>query len=150
MGNRAILAFEDAGVRNHDSVGIYLHWNGGRDSVEGFLLAAKCYGLRSGDYGIARLTQIIGNFIGGTLSLGVGVVGRMDNSDNGIYWISDHFEITGREIVGTAEDLEAILAPDGEQSMYPLSDMVDEVRQKNDYYFINVRGNRINSTLDKC
>tara|TARA_R100001143_G_C3347777_1_gene127793 strand:- start:755 stop:1150 length:396 start_codon:yes stop_codon:yes gene_type:complete len=124
MGNRAILAFEDKKKRDHASIGIYLHWNGGRDSVEGFLQVAKAYGLRSGDYGIARLTQIIGNFIGGTLSLGVGVVKRMDSSDNGIYWIDEHFDIVGREF-----------APDNEQNTYSLYDMTDEVKQKNDSHF---------------
>ena len=124
MGNRAILAFEDKKKRDHDSIGIYLHWNGGRDSVEGFLQVAKDYDLRSGDYGIARLTQIIGNFIGGTLCLGVGVVKLMDSSDNGIYWIDEHFDIVGREF-----------APDKEQNIYSLYDMTDEVKQKNDSHF---------------
>ena len=124
MGNRAILAFEDKKKRDHASIGIYLHWNGGRDSVRGFLQVAKEYGLRSGDYGIARLTQIIGNFMGGTVSLGVGVVERMDSSDNGIYWIDENYDIVGREF-----------APDKEQSMYSLSDMAREVYQKNDSHF---------------
>ena len=46
MGNRAVIAFEQNGKQDKNSVGIYLHWNGGRDSVEGFLQTAKDYGVR--------------------------------------------------------------------------------------------------------
>jgi len=38
MGNRAVVCFDEY---NDDAIGIYLHWNGGRDSVEAFLMAAK-------------------------------------------------------------------------------------------------------------
>ena len=41
MGNRAVIGFEQDKKRDKKSVGIYLHWNGGRDSVEGFLKVAK-------------------------------------------------------------------------------------------------------------
>ena len=67
MGNRAIITTKE-GYQNNGA-GIYLHWNGGRDSVEGFLLYAKLQGCRGGDYGLARMTQYIGNWFGGTLSL---------------------------------------------------------------------------------
>ncbi len=100
MGNRAVIAFvNDKGEQDQNSVGIYLHWNGGRDSVEGFLQTAKDYGLRSGNYGVARLTQIIANGIGGTLSLGVDMLKNLDcdNYDNGVYWVDQNFDIVGRE-----------------------------------------------------
>ena len=42
MGNRAVLTFSTAG----HAPAIYLHWNGGRASVEGFLSAARQLGLR--------------------------------------------------------------------------------------------------------
>ena len=45
MGNRAVIGFEQDKKRDKKSVGIYLHWNGGRDSVEGFLKVAKDYGI---------------------------------------------------------------------------------------------------------
>ena len=100
MGNRAVIGFEDMdGNRDTNSVGIYLHWNGGRDSVESFLKAAKGYGVRGGDsaYCIARLTQIIANFLGGTLSIGISNVGDwdLDFLDNGVYWV-DGLEIYDR------------------------------------------------------
>ena len=89
MGNRAVIAYRQEGVPKEQSTAIYLHWNGGRDSVEGFLKVANDIGVRSfqADYAMARLTQIIGNFFGDTLSVGVGIYKRMDtdNYDNGVY-----------------------------------------------------------------
>ena len=65
MGNRAVIHFQGS------SVGMYVHWNGGRDTIEPMLEVAKEYGLRDADYGLARLAQMFGNFMGGTLSMGV-------------------------------------------------------------------------------
>lgn len=42
MGNRAVITFSTA----NNAPSIYLHWNGGRASVEGFLTAARQLGLR--------------------------------------------------------------------------------------------------------
>ena len=92
MGNRAVVQFEDG-------TGIYLHWNGGPESVLAFLDAAKKLGVRTNeDYGVARLVQIIGNWFGGTLSLGVGDALRLDrnNGDNGTYIIDGDFNIASR------------------------------------------------------
>ena len=89
MGNRAVIAFQEENWNTvqPDSVGIYLHWNGGPDSVTAFLDAAKQLGVRPDDYGVARLCQIIGNWFGGTLSLGIGKCRTLDtdNGDNGTY-----------------------------------------------------------------
>lgn len=90
MGNRAVIAFDDEHREKDQCPAIYLHWNGSRSTVEGFLKAAKEFGIRGDDpaYCIARLTQVIGNAIGGTLSLGVGCYGNFgDPGDNGVYWI---------------------------------------------------------------
>ena len=90
MGNRAVIAFDDEHAEKDQCPAIYLHWNGSRSTVEGFLKAAKEFGIRGNDptYCIARLTQVIGNAIGGTLSLGVGCYGNFgDPGDNGVYWI---------------------------------------------------------------
>ena len=90
MGNRAVIAFQKENWRTvqPDSLGIYLHWNGGPDSVTAFLDAAKELGIRREDeYGAARLCQIIGNWFGGILSIGIGTCRTMDtdNGDNGTY-----------------------------------------------------------------
>jgi hypothetical protein len=99
MGNRAVIVMEseyDEPIEN--CVAIYLHWNGGRDSVESFLETAKHFNLRGGDYGIARLVQIICNFMKGTLSVGVGLYKYQDtnNWDNGVYVIDNEFNIVDR------------------------------------------------------
>mgnify|MGYP003642267916 FL=1 len=131
MGNRAVIAFvNDKGEQDKNSVGIYLHWNGGRDSVEGFLQTAKDYGLRSGNYGVARLTQIIANGIGGTLSLGVDQVKNLDcdNYDNGVYWVDQNFDIVGREHTDRIKGFT-------EQQQYPLADFVKGLKEDNDQFF---------------
>ena len=131
MGNRAVIAFvNDKGEQDKNSVGIYLHWNGGRDSVEGFLQTAKDYGLRSGNYGVARLTQIIANGLGGTLSLGVDMLKNLDcdNYDNGVYWVDQNFDIVDREHIPNRDTW-------SEQKEYPLADFVKHLKKDNDQFF---------------
>jgi hypothetical protein len=96
MGNRAVITTRENYENN--GVGVYLHWNGGRDSVSAFLKYCKLRGFRTGSYGWARLCQIIGNFFGGSLSIGIDTVDCLDcdNGDNGVYLIAD-WEIVGRE-----------------------------------------------------
>ena len=90
MGNRAIITF-----RGNEHIGIYLHWNGGQDSVDAFLkyCELKKYG-HSNDYDIARLCQIIGNYFGGNLSLGLQYIDKLNEDaasglDNGIYVVEN-------------------------------------------------------------
>lgn len=65
MGNRANLVLPDF------NLSLYLHWNGGPESVAAFLQYAQEIGLRDDDYYPPRLAQIIGNFLDGTLSIGL-------------------------------------------------------------------------------
>lgn len=85
MGNRAVITLDQN--PNDRSMGIYLHWNGGPESVLAFAEAARHFGVRTSDvsYGTARLAQIIGNYFGGTSSLGVGTLAYLDtgNGNNG-------------------------------------------------------------------
>ena len=99
MGNRAVIAFKEEGKEEEDCPAIYLHWHGSEYSVEAFLKTAKEFGIRGSDahYCIARLTQVIGNAIGGTLSLGVGRYGDFGHpGDNGVYWIKN-WEVVKRD-----------------------------------------------------
>ena len=88
MGNRCVITTE--GKR----IGVYMHWNGGRDSVEPILAYCMAKGYRcpeNDEYGWARLCQVIGNFFGGDLSVGIDryeVLDR-DNGDNGVYVIKN-------------------------------------------------------------
>jgi hypothetical protein len=96
MGNRAVIGFEGK------KTGIYLHWNGGEESVRAFLECARTYGVRDpvrDSYGIARLVQIIGNFLGGSNSLGIGNLEGLDcdNGDNGLYIVGQDWEIIERK-----------------------------------------------------
>lgn len=103
MGNRAVITTVG---EDKNRIGIYLHWNGGPESVLAFLQAAKQLGVRSpkndgayGAYCFARLTQIIANYLGGNLSIGVGTIDHLDcdNFDNGMYEIGADFEIVNRQ-----------------------------------------------------
>lgn len=95
MGNRGVIRTEKR------DLGVYLHWNGGRDSVEAFLKYCELQGFRSPErdsYGFARLCQIIGNFFGGSCSLDIFSFSNTNYSllDNGTYIIKD-WEIIDRE-----------------------------------------------------
>lgn len=99
MGNRAVITTKENFENN--GIGIYMHWNGGRDSVEAFLAFCKARGYRPPDkdnYGWAYLATTIGNVMEDGLSVGVDTVNNLDcdNWDNGVYFIED-WEIVGRK-----------------------------------------------------
>lgn len=111
MGNRAVITTRENFENN--GVGVYVHWNGGRDSVEAFLKYCEMKGYRNpshDNYGWARLCQVIGNFFGGGTSVGIDVVNHLDcnNYDNGVY-IIDGWKIVGREYFnGTEQDCHSL------------------------------------------
>ena len=121
MGNRAVLEFQGT------DVGIYLHWNGGRDTIDPLLDVAKEYNIRGGDYGIARIAQILGNFFGGTLCVGVDKLDRLDcdNGDNGTYVIDNNFNIVDRKYFDNRE----------EQQVYDPKEMREQFKLTNDPIF---------------
>ena len=95
MGNRAVIRTEAY------TLGIYLHWNGGRDSVEAFLKYCEMKGYRPPDqdhYGWAYLCGVITNFFGDGMNVGIDKIDHMDtdNGDNGTYIIKGWL-IIGRE-----------------------------------------------------
>lgn len=102
MGNRAVITTSNSlDVKNSSDIGVYLHWNGGRDSVEAFLAYCEMRGFRppeEDNYGWARLCQVIGNFFGGKLSIGIDKCCNLDcdNGDNGVYIIKG-WKIVGRQ-----------------------------------------------------
>jgi len=107
MGNRAVITTFD---NEELSIGVYLHWNGGRDSVEAFLKYCELKGYRcpeNDSYGWARLCQVIGNFFGGTTSIGIDTIDNLDcdNWDNGMYIIKN-WQIVGREYFEGEEQTE--------------------------------------------
>lgn len=111
MGNRAVITSHPFSTAN---AGIYVHWNGGAASINGFLQACKELGFRSPEtdsYGLARLTQAITTFFGSDgLSVGVDICKALDcqNGDNGTYLIGDNWSIVGREFAdGTHDEVDA-------------------------------------------
>lgn len=98
MGNRAVITTQ--GSNSEDNLALYLHWHGGAESVLAFLEAARRLKIRGPKsdltYCYGRLGQLVGNYLGGTTSLGVGPASQMDNSDNGTYYIDDKFNIVNR------------------------------------------------------
>ena len=118
MGNRAVIR-----TKKND-IGVYLHWQGGRDSVSAFLAYCKMKGYRAPEtdnYGWAYLCQVICNFFNGNgLSIGIDKVECLDcnNGDNGVY-IIENWEIVGREF-----------NPYSEQDEYDLRDMMTVINTK--------------------
>lgn len=98
MGNRAVIT---TAPFNKSNIGVYVHWNGGQESIEGFLAACKQLGYRdpTGDtsYGMARLTQAIGLFFGAEsdCSVGVDICDRLD-CDNGVWLTGPDWTLAGR------------------------------------------------------
>lgn len=112
MGNSAIIK-----AKGNNNKAIYLHWNGGRDSVEAFLKYCELRNFRGfeDDYGMARFCQVVGNFFGAD-GLSIGVVDSVNwTGDNGTY-IVEGWEIVGRE------DFKGI-----EQKWYDLQEMLIEI-----------------------
>lgn len=96
MGNRAVIQFGD------EPVGVYLHWNGGPESVRAFLDVCRDGGVRDHEsdphYCLSRVVQVIANFFGGTASIGIGLVETLDteNSDNGTYQVGPGWSLSQR------------------------------------------------------
>lgn len=126
MGNRAIITTEQR------DLGLYLHWNGGRDSVEPFLKYCDLKGYRTPDsdsYGWARLCQVIGNFFGGCHSVGIAPYPGdkyADPGDNGIYIIRG-WEIVQHLRWDFDEGKLVEFPKEWEQRDYPFWDMLDAI-----------------------
>ena len=131
MGNRAVITtkenFEDNGI------GVYLHWNGGYDSVSAFLKYCEFKGYRTPDtdsYGWARLCQVIGNFFGGSTSVGIDTVDKLDcdNWDNGVYIIKG-WEIVDRKYYKGQEQMNYEL----EEMLLEIDSAMPEAEQIGEY-----------------
>ena len=121
MGNRAVI------TTSKKDLGLYLHWNGGKDSIEAFLKYCELQQYRPPEvssYGFARLCQVIGNFFGGILSLGIDNYYKLDadNGDNGVYIIKN-WHIIGREYFDGAE-----------QKSHKLNEMLKAIDKKQPKY----------------
>ena len=143
MGNRAVITTKENFENN--GIGVYLHWNGGYDSVSAFLKYCEVKGYRSPDYdnyGWARLCQVIGNFFGGSTSVGIDTVDKLDcnNWDNGVYIIKG-WEIVDRKYFDGNEqmnyDLEEMLL-DIDNCM-PEKEQIGEYLQAREVYIEDLK-----------
>lgn len=122
MGNRAVITTSThSNPRVCDELGLYLHWNGGRDSVEAFLTYCKLHGYRAPEtdcYGWVSLATVIGNFFSDGLSCGIDRCCKLDcdNGDNGVYVIKN-WGIIDRKYFEFRE----------EQKAYDLKEMLLEI-----------------------
>jgi hypothetical protein len=94
MGNRAAIVFDTSTGPTTLHTAIYLHWNGGPESIYAFLDEFNASNSRGFDasYNPARFAQLVGTFIGGSLSLGI-ITGTMQSlahsaDDNGVYLVT--------------------------------------------------------------
>ena len=103
MGNRAVITFSTA----DNAPAIYLHWNGGRASVQGFIDAARALGLRHAPTAEAQtetLDQLAELLARHYFRCNVGMtVYRLhyagtdrDNGDNGTYLLGHDLTIIER------------------------------------------------------
>lgn len=103
MGNRAVITFSTA----NNAPSIYLHWNGGRASVEGFLTAARQLGLRHAPTAQAQtealdnIAEMLARYFF-RCNVGMNVYrlhfagADRDNGDNGTYVLDQDLQIFAR------------------------------------------------------
>lgn len=122
MGNRAVIT---ASTTKTTGVGIYVHWNGGLESVLAFLHVAKERGYRDPaydtTYGMARLCGLICEFfdLKSSTCVGIGQLKELDcdNGDNGVYVIGADWTIKSRWGGGSdpSKTLESLSAQERKQ-----------------------------------
>lgn len=101
MGNRAVIT---ASTSKTTGAGIYVHWNGGIESVLAFLHVAKERDYRDPTYdptyAMARLCGLICEFfdLKSSTCVGIGQLRELDcdNRDNGVYVIGAGWTIKSR------------------------------------------------------
>jgi hypothetical protein len=139
LGNRAFVIFPKAKAK------VYLHWNGGIESVSAFLAYANEIGLGDEDFGFARFVQIVGNYFGGSLSLGVSgwspqqkafaedngafYVERKDGKLQIVRWVNDRGEDAG------PDRLPAALERAAKHPYNVEGKMLADIAEKNDPHF---------------
>lgn len=127
MGNRALITGKNS------TVGLYLHWNGGMDSVKPFLKYASFHtsaglGQDTYDAGLSTLVTIVNNFFGLGSTASINTVDpealeECSPGDNGVYVVDKNWDIIHR-----------VDAPSMEQDSYDFAEMleaIDEAQPKN-------------------
>jgi len=105
MGNRAVVCFTD--TNKSPAVyapAVYVHWNGGRASVEGYLRAARLLHL---DPDMAEFHRLVEGYLGSSAHLQTVGTSDCDNGDNGQYMVSPEWEIVSRKHTRRGEEIDA-------------------------------------------
>ena len=112
MGNRAVVVWTDQnGNYTDNSTGIYLHWNGGRDSIEAFLAYCEMKGYENpteDPIGYERFTKVVRGFFGSArTTVETAPISQLDtdNYDNGMY-VCRGWDIVGRKYLRGEEQLQ--------------------------------------------
>lgn len=114
MGNRAVITFS----QHKTAPCIYLHWNGGRASVEAFIKSAKHLGLHvcKSEYDEHKVLDLLAEMIATHFfesKVGMNVYreqyGRADkdNGDNGVYVLDSNLNICKRNFNKSYEEVDA-------------------------------------------
>jgi hypothetical protein len=107
MGNRAVVSF----TKSPKAPSVYLHWNGGRASVEGILQAmrdTRCVDGRTPEVIADAFACAAVAFIGGSTYVGTADKMDCDNFDNGQYFVDTKtLTIASREYTRGAEEVDA-------------------------------------------
>ena len=109
MGNRAVVAVRGKTADNNRVV--YLHWNGGRASIQGFLHACAdimpCANIeRMPIKALDQFERVAREFIGGSVYRQTWAESDRDNGDNGTYIIGADWRIVGREHAPEYEEID--------------------------------------------
>ena len=123
MGNRAVVTTKSATGFCEDSMGLYVHWNGGKDSITAFLKYCEMQGFKSPEIDSQswqRMQQVILNYNEGKSTVQVDICKNLDcdNMDNGVYMI-ENWQIVVRKFMNHKE-----------QEAYPLKEMLLEIDEK--------------------
>ena len=111
MGNRAVIVWTDEqGNYTDNSNGVYIHWNGGRDSIEAFLAYCEMCGYESpteDPAGFERFAKVVSGFFGSSqTTVEIAPISQLDtdNYDNGMY-VCRGWDIIGRKYLRGEEQL---------------------------------------------
>ena len=112
MGNRAVLVWKDEnGHYDDNTTGVYLHWNGGRDSIEAFLAYCGMKDMKSPSEsisaGLRNFTDVVSAFFKSRRSIDIDRLSELDqdNGDNGVY-VCDGWKIVDRRYFDGEEQKE--------------------------------------------
>lgn len=108
MGNRALITLKSL-TKENKVIAVYVHWNGGIESVKAICEVCKARGFRTPagnpEYALARFIGVWHEFFGVTDSTSLGVMLMDWNnakgywSDNGVYTIGKDWEITEHYLI---------------------------------------------------